>query len=424
MNNIIVSIRNISSIANEVPIHSILALMVIPDILWKILNLGQGSLSVISVIYIGIFVYLSEYRRFRKIAISIPLLIWLALTFYHLINASIKHVPEINYVDYLRGLKCYASICIFTFLLSIDAKRTFKGLFYTLAVWLVAAFLITGYTAGHRLNGEKVIAVSFGKNAALMAIAGIYWSIIVRESIFTIAYKLVFPVLVIILAQARNAFGMVGIMFIGYYYSMVMKCKMNVKQIILVIFLFVLSMIFIDYIMNNTGLGDRFNHDFEEVAQDTYKAQHETGTAFDYVAGERIIYYVTGWEIFMKHPWTGIGLDNYQNYMRGNYPMHVEYMVHLAEGGIIAAILWLSFIASLIWIIVKTKIPKPKKSLAWVTFGAILFACLFSVMYETELSMAFYGIIISMAYPSAGNFFNTKNSLVTFKKKISKLEKV
>jgi O-antigen ligase len=210
---------------------------------------------------------------------------------------------------------------------------------------------------------------------------------------------------VIILAQSRNAFGMVCIMLMGYYHSVIMKYKPAIKQLVMIPLVLIFLVISVRYVINTTGLGARFLNDIEEVEEETYKTQYQTGTAFDYVVGERIVYYATGWEIFKNHLWTGIGLDNYKNYMGGKFPMHVEYMKHLAEGGIIATFFWIAFLISLLRVIIKTKIPFMGKSMAYFTFGAILFTCMFSVNYGQERQMILYGIILSMSYPSAGNFF-------------------
>ena len=140
----------------DLQIGIIIPLLVLPGLIWSMADLGQGSISFISLIYILTFLYLINIRRVQRIAVSKPLLIWMTLTAYHLINATIKHVSEINYVDYLAGIKCYASICIFTYFLSVNAKLTLKILFYTFGLWLLGALMITGYSAGHRLTGEKL----------------------------------------------------------------------------------------------------------------------------------------------------------------------------------------------------------------------------------------------------------------------------
>lgn len=402
---------------SELEVCVIVPLLIFPSLIWILLNLGQGILSFVSIIYIIFYLYFLTNYRFRKIAFSWPLCIWLILTAYHLVNASLKEVPEINYVDYLRGFKCYASICIFTLFFSQKANITFKVIFYSLLVWQLIVLCFAEYSPGERLSINGIVSVTIGKNAAIMATAGIFWSIMERKNIKTVVYKVIFPVIIILLAQTRNAFGFVLIMLMGYYYSEVMKCKLTIKHLILSLICVIFAFFSLSVMIENTGLGDRFSDDFKKVNENTYKTTYQTGTIFDYVVGERIIYYYTGWEIFMKHPWTGIGLDNYQNYMQGAYPMHVEYMTHLAEGGIIAATLWMLFIISLFVVISRAKISKQKKSMAYFTMGAIIFTCFFSVMYEQELQMMLYAIILSINYPSRGNFFNTKSTLFSALKK-------
>ena len=365
-------------------------LLFFPDLLWRIFNLGQGRLSFVSVIYISIFLLLlSGNRRFSKIALSWPMIIWAILTLYHLINATIKNVPEINYVDYLRGMKIYSSICIFTFFYSISAKRTFKVVFYNLGIWLFIALLITGYSSGDRLSGDKVIAVEFGKLSALMAINGLYWASMENEKFSSLAWKLACPILFVLLSQSRNGFGMIIIMFLGYYYAVTMKCKISFKHFVGALVVVGALLFFVSYVMEHSGLGSRISNDVELADTRAYR----TGTIVDYIAGERLIYYINGVAIFLEHPITGIGLDNYQNYINGDYPMHVEYFVHLAEGGLIAAIVWGLFIYLLFRIILKSRLSRSKKTMAFFTMFTVMFTCCFTVMYNGELNMLLFGIV-------------------------------
>lgn len=386
-------------------IFVIVPLMIYPNLLWRILNLGQGRLSFVSLIYIMVFVFLlCDNRRFFKIAFSWPMIIWAILTFYHLINATLKNVPEINYVDYLRGIKVYSSICIFTFFLSINAKKTFKVVYYNLGLWLFLAFLVTGYSSGQRLSGDIVIAVEFGKLSALMAIMGLYWKSMENEHLPSLLLKLAYPVVFVLLSQSRNAFGMIIIMFIGYYYTVVMRCKISIKQFVGALIVGGVLLLSVKSVVDHTGLGDRFVDDIESAEVRAYRS----GTFLDYITGERLIYYVNGIAIFMEHPLTGIGLDNYQNYINGDYPMHVEYFVHLAEGGLIAAFLWAIFIIILFMIVQRSHIPKTRKTMAQFTLFTVLFTCLFSVMYKNELNMILFGLILSIDYPSEGNYFQKR----------------
>ena len=158
-------------------------------------------MSFVSIIYIIFYLYFLTNYRFRKIAFSWPLCIWLILTAYHLVNASLKEVPEINYVDYLRGFKCYASICIFTLFFSQKANITFKVIFYSLLVWQLIVLCFAEYSPGERLSINGIVSVTIGKNAAIMATAGIFWSIMERKNIKTVVYKVIFPVIIILLAS-------------------------------------------------------------------------------------------------------------------------------------------------------------------------------------------------------------------------------
>lgn len=400
------SVNHLSCVECKKNIDSLIGwtvpLLIFPDIFWRILNLGQGRLSFVSIIYITFFVLLlCGNRRFYKIALSWPMLIWVVLTLYHLINATLKNVPEINYVDYLRGMKIYSSICIFTFFYSLSAKKTFKVVFYNLGIWLIIAFLITGYSLGERLSGDKVIAVEFGKLSALMAINGLYWASMENEKFSSLALKLACPILFVLLSQSRNGFGMIIIMFLGYYYAAVMKCKISFKHLVGALIVVGALLFSISYVMGHSGLGSRISNDVELADKRVYR----TGTFLDYFAGERLIYYVNGIAIFMEHPLTGIGLDNYQNYINGDYPMHVEYFVHLAEGGLIAAFLWGLYIFTLFKIIIKAHITKSQKTMALFTMFTILFTCLFTVMYNGELNMLLFGLVLSIAYPSSRNYY-------------------
>lgn len=384
--------RNSTSIKNKLKV--IVPLLVLPWVLWICLGMGSGILSVVSLIYIAVFLYLCKDCRFQRIAKSWPLIIWISLTAYHLVNASLKQVPEIDFVDYLRGFKVYASICIFTFFFVVDFKSTLKQLILWLGIWLLIAFHFTDYTPGARLSG-KIIAVQFGKIAAIMAICSIYLAAVRKYTIKHLLLMLLWPLLFISLSQTRNAFGMVVIQLLGYYYAFVMKGKMKIQWVFVSVLIAISLWISFGFVLENTGLGDRILSDIDSVEESKYREQFLTGTVFDYIAGERIEYYAIGWEIFNNYPITGIGLDNYQDFIKGKYPMHVEYMKHLAEGGIIAFILWIMFIVNLFRIVLNADDGKKWKFFRLFTLLTILFSCMYSVSYQNELSVILYSIILS-----------------------------
>lgn len=376
---------------------AIIPILILSDILFSLLLNGNAVSGFVSIIYAIFFIYFYPNRDFKRIAFSWPMKIWALLTLYHLINATIKDVPVINISDYLHGFKIYASISIFAFLFRNNLKQSTYVLFCSLGIWLILAFSMSGFTDSGRLanvGGKGFNAVNFGKHAAIMAIAAIYYASASKKSFSLLLLHLSYPLVFILMSQTRNAFGMVILQLAGYFYSFVMRCKITFKNAVLIILLIIVANVGMDYVMENTGLGGRFQHDFDN-AEEQYSS-YQTGTFWDYIAGERIVYYVLGWEIFNENPVTGIGLDNFQNYTKGNYPMHVEYMKHLAEGGIIAFLLYIGFIISLTLIIHRARISKEFKFLLISTLIVQLFSMFFSVSYKQPVPVILYSMILSV----------------------------
>ena len=160
--------------------------------------------------------------------------------------------------------------------------------------------------------------------------------------------------------------------------------------------------------MDETGLGARIQDDIEEAG---LSELYSTGTFFDYIAGERIYYYVVGAEIFKEHALTGIGLQNFKSYTGGNYPMHVEWLVHLAEGGIIAFVLYLTFLLLLFVTILRSNEIMPMKFMRYFTLCVILFSAFFASSYGQEKPVILYSIILSTMNFSAISTHASINSI-------------
>lgn len=371
----------------------IVFLLILSGLLFSITIGGPGLKSVTSLLYIAVFLYYLPNRGFRKIAFSSPMLVWIVLAVYHTVNALNKHVPDFDFPDVLVRIKIYCSIVIFAYLLAIDFKRTLKYIFYALATWLTIGLFYAGYNPGERLAGKGLIAVQFGKSAAVMGICGIYLTIFNYNQLCRVAIRLIYPMLYILLSQTRQALGMVVIQFLGFYYAFIMQLKINFRSIVLCAIGIFFAYNGYTYLMDETGLGTRIQDDIEEAG---LSELYSTGTAFDYIAGERIYYYVVGAEIFKEHPLTGIGLENFRPYTGGNYPMHVEWMVHLTEGGIIAFVLYVTFLVLLFITIWRSNETMPMKVMRLFTLFVMLFSATFASSYEQEIPVILYSIILSV----------------------------
>src|SRR5690606_29251954 len=109
------------------------------------------------------------------------------------------------------------------------------------------------------------------------------------------------------------------------------------------------------YVVKETTSGQRFlgalKGDEMQVADD-----YATGTFWDILLGERVTYYVVGFDNFQDSPLTGIGLLNYLNFNKtSDFIMHSEYMTHLTEGGIFGFLLYLAFICYVMKLFIKNK---------------------------------------------------------------------
>lgn len=386
----------------------IVFLLILSGLLFHITVGGPGRKSFTSILYIAVFCKFLPNRDFRKIAFSSPMLVWIALAVYHTTNAFIKHVPDFDFPDVLVRIKIYCSIVIFAHLLTKDLAGTLKYIFYALTAWLTIGLFYAGYHPGERLSGEGIIAVQFGKSAAVMGICGIYLTIFNYKRLVWVALRLIYPMLFILLSQTRQALGMVAIQFIGFYYAFIMQLKINFRSIVLLAIGIFFAYNGYTYLMDETGLGTRIHDDIEEAGLSEF---YSTGTAFDYIAGERIYYYVVGVEIFKEHTLTGIGLNNFRPYTGGEYPMHVEWLVHLAEGGIIAFVLYVAFLILLFITVLRSREKMPVKVMRYFTLCTMLFSASFASSYEQEIPVILYSIILSAMNFSAISTHASINSI-------------
>ena len=313
-----------------------------------------------------------------------------------MVNAIVKQVPKYDFPDYLTRFKIYASICIFTYLFSLDFRHTLKLIFWSLALWLIACLFYVGFSIDSRLSGEGLNAVQIGKNAAMMGICGIYMCAYEKYKIKWVIIRVIYPLLFILLSQTRQAIAMVVIQAVGFYYSFIMNCKINMRSLVLVLFLSGAAIAGGTFVMESTNLGDRFQSDIDAVDHSRGREEYLTGTVFDYILGERIIYYAIGSEIFQENPLTGIGLTCYKSYTQGEFPMHVEWMVHLSEGGIIAFALYLIFLITIFLAIRNSGATLQEKMMRYSTLCVILFVNFFASSYAQEIPVIMYSLIISV----------------------------
>lgn len=350
-----------------------------------------------SLLYISVFCLCCGYRQFRIIAKSRPLFIWLILTLYHWGNGMAHKVPEVDYLDLLHGLRIYSAICIFTYFMVLDFRRTLKALIKISFLWIIIAITCTDMNNElSRLTG-RVNATQLGQFTAVLSVYLTYYVFINALSIFKLLFYYIFPTVIIILAQCRNAIGMMAIQFVGYYTAFLNRTKLSAKKIASVVMIGLSLFLLVNFVKNETGLGDRFLNS-DDVKTSQLKNGILTNSVWDDILGERLVYYVLGWQLFTEEPVTGIGMWNYKYKVGGEYPLHSEYMVHLCEGGLIGFTLWISFIFSVLMTVRKSSASQRNKIMLYSSLCVFLFCGIYARLFFYEFFYPLIGMCLTLKY--------------------------
>lgn len=373
----------------------IMALFLLLPIL-SVINFS-GKYTAISLLFILAFVYYYRYKGLRLITASYPLILWLILTIYHWINAIEKKVPEVNALDLLHGLKIYSCMAIFAYMARRNFDKTVKSLLICFSIYLAMSFLVNDTSGFEGRFSGVMFATGLGQTAALMGIYIAYYSLRKNLSIIKSGLLYLLPIMVILLTQSRNSLAMLAIGIMGHAVALSIQRGLNIKKVVVKILILSVLVFFVyDQVIDNTDIGKRFT-DTEAVKESQDVNRLTTGTLFDTVVGDRLIYYVLGWKYFMDSPVTGIGMWDFMYMSKGEFPLHSEYMVHLAEGGLIGAILWLLFIISVFRGVIKSTKFQYLKIIALFSLIEIMFCGIYARVFYYEFFYPIFGIAISLS---------------------------
>ncbi len=198
----------------------------------------------------------------------------------------------------------------------------------------------------------------------------------------------------ILTTATRKAFFALFIIIILWYIA---KNKtFNIVSIIkLSLFAIVIYYVIIT-ILNNSLMGERF---FE--ATTTENRYNTTDNAFLELLDDRAIFYIEGWLLFLREPIFGIGLRNFMVVFGYEHPIHSEFIVQIAETGIIGATLYIFFYISIVRLILRTRQNKSNSNIFLIMLGfiiTILFISLTSWTYEFSRYYIIFGLIIGYSY--------------------------
>lgn len=387
----------------EKELYISLVLFTLPPVWWFLGLPGKHLFG--SILFTLAFFYYVEDIKFRKIATSYPLLIWGFLTVYHLINAFYNKVPEVNALDILHGFKIYACIVLVAYWGSLDFKEATRILLISFlarcAVGLLLIFIFVGFNTHARMTGMGGSATQTGQAAAITGIFIAYYNIFKKCSVWKNCLLFALPFIVIIFTQSRNSLAM---LLMSVFTTAIMyvnrEKRMSVIKSITISILLVTVLYFSYSIFLGTDFGHRAINVMEKTETDKFYRIYSTGTIFDTIVGDRLIYYVYGWDLFLTKPITGIGMWNYMYLTHGVYPLHSEYMVHLCEGGMIGITLWSLFVLSVIGIILKYSKDIKIKVSALSSVFVLLFCGIYAREFYSEWFYPVYGLALAPYFDS------------------------
>jgi hypothetical protein len=339
--------------------------------------------------------FLSNTFLIKKNRILIPSVgwIWFIWCIYAFLNTLIQGLTfEMLPWQFLNYLFTPLLSLILTFRLIVSglANRVFRVLIYATIVNLIIYGFFTTSTyfegEGERLGNELINSNTIGQEL-LMGLVFIPLAYFFNN-INYLSYFILGLLLFYVILQTGSRTGAVvggGLFLVGFWFNNIF----NIRRIYPIIFLLGITFYgMFDILTTNFVAFQRLITTKEEG-----ELYAQTGTVLDNL-GSRAIYYVHGFDVFLRNSIFGVGLNNYRFYNPvSSQPNHVEVMVQLSELGIIGFLLFIMFFFSLFKLIVS--LDKESKIKFFLFISALLiFANCFSFwIYDQQLVFIAIGLI-------------------------------
>lgn len=345
------------------------------------------------IIFLGLIIFIYNIFQddlFRNITTKKVVIAWGVLMLYHFTNALICNVPETDFYVFFNCIQTTILLGFTVFNFILDEKRCLKTLIVGYITFLVACLFQGSFTELERLTSLGVHTNQIGQCAGVLSIiAVIYYADNKKHLLWIYPFILV----VSLLTQSRNSLSIVILSLFIMLYDDV-KRRPWYTQVFIVVTT-VISLYGASSFIEELPIIQRFQETTSDETVDTFFSQQgyeRTNTILDNFLGERLVYYYLGWEDFIANPINGIGLWNFR-YLHFGYPIHSEYIIHLAEGGIIGFAIYMFFLVSIgkgLWSVEDKSIQHQYL----IAFGAILFVSITARIFMCEFMFPLYGCII------------------------------
>lgn len=331
-------------------------------LVWPALNktiLPIDGAGRIGLLLFLVSLFFNVFERGFKESLNIkPILIWFVWVLYvtvawlwfgHNVTESFeaRSVPRVTFVFTRFVTPFYAML-----LTAYEMGRNENSLLKWILCCYLAFILLGTFCGASDITDDGRVMSVLGNELPLGAMSMFFLASFMNmqgrlKSRYVVLLFLV-AFLCILSAATRKAF--IGLLIISLFW-LIAKNKMYKPRYLLVLTIVLLLFYCgIQYVLDNTALGERFSG-----TDDAAEIYNTSGIPILNFLGDRAIFYIMGWEVFLEHPWFGIGVSNFQVETGYPLPIHSEYIVQLCEGGIIGSVLFILFYLNLLKCIMQVK---------------------------------------------------------------------
>jgi len=340
----------------------------------------------------GVLLSKRSFLRTLRSPVSISMGLWML---YVLLQFTFLHSPSLDediFVHYFSLLK------VFTIMMIVqrdiyegNIMDLFNLLIVSYAVYSLFAFLFIGITITFE-NRTDIIYVN-DPNDISFAACMCWFLLVLKYYIEKYSFSLLIAVslltaFLVMRLGCRTAFIEMFMIGLALGHIAIKHTRYKLAYVFLAIAAAVIMLTNLDSFFDSTMMGQRLSETNEQI-------EFNTGTILDYF-GDRGPFYYFGFLEFLNSPIWGIGLKNFgANMVYGEFSCHSEYMVNLAETGIVGAVLFLTFIVCLIVCMRKVKqdILPFDRILLWQCVLIPLMIALFFWTYDRSYIFVMYGMV-------------------------------
>jgi O-antigen ligase len=369
----------------------------------------DGAGITISIFTIFLFFKLLKKSIFTKVAFSKPLIIWGVWVIYAFLNTVVIGMEyDIPYYTFFTLLFVPYILMVNINILSItNPKILLNVLIFGLYLSIVLILILNNNPNTNDRLGGGMNSNTIGMMAAVLSMF-LYLKYFNKD--ISAKVLLVFgiiPVFTIISTGSRTAFG--GFLLLMLSHFIINRSRSKLLNLFKISFGILIVLIPLNYILENTNLGERIKSTTEQGDQ----AQLDTGNVFLDKFGDRGVFYYVGWQVFKENPLNGIGLENYIFYTEGEEEQHSEYMIQLAELGIIGFILFFTFYLTIFNKLRKLKRNSNIRNQVEIYFAfVIIILLMISVTRMYRVGYLFSVIGVVTGYIARENYLNNRKAII------------